>query len=224
MFNVTVIRLKDIVKYIAIALAIYFFWKFIINCSFEKVDIKNIIKIDTNEVLTLGIESESTIFNNIDCLAKDDNNEKIKPKEKDISKEIFQIGSNAFRIIDTEVKKEDEIASSTDSKNVNQEETAELEKEIPISDAKNEVIEASTTKIITDVSTQVVTKNPIKESYNREYNGIKIKNETDFELTDSILNSDDLNINKKNILIFHTHTCESYTQSENFFYEETRKF
>ena len=69
--------------------------------------------------------------------------------------------------------------------------------------------------------TEVVTVNPLQERYDRDYNGVKIKNETEFELTDEILNPDGLSINKNNIIIFHTHTCESYTQSENYSFEQT---
>ena len=77
----------------------------------------------------------------------------------------------------------------------------------------------------TDVlKTEVVTVNPLQERYDRDYNGVKIKNETDFELTDDILNPEDLSINKNNIIIFHTHTCESYTQSENYSFEQTGSY
>lgn len=34
----------------------------------------------------------------------------------------------------------------------------------------------------------------------------------------------DLDFDKKNVLIFHTHTCESYTSSENFNYEQPDGF
>ena len=61
------------------------------------------------------------------------------------------------------------------------------------------------------------------EKYNKEYNGIKIKNETSYELTDEILNPNNLDIRKDNVTIFHTHTCESYTQSENYKYTPSRK-
>ena len=76
----------------------------------------------------------------------------------------------------------------------------------------------------TNVTTEVVTVNPLADIYNRDYYGVKIKNETDFELTDDILNYESLNINANNVLIFHTHTCESYTQSEKYFYEQTGSY
>ena len=74
-----------------------------------------------------------------------------------------------------------------------------------------------------DVETQVVTQNPIKENSNVEINGVKIKNETDFEINDSIMNTG-IDINKENITIFHTHTCESYTPTEQYNYQQTGNF
>lgn len=88
---------------------------------------------------------------------------------------------------------------------------------------KKETARIGTEKIANvPLPTEVVTENPLQDRYDRDYNGVKIKNETDFELTDDILNPENLNINTSNILIFHTHTCESYTQSELYSYEETR--
>ena len=78
-------------------------------------------------------------------------------------------------------------------------------------------------EVSTNVQTQIVTQNPIAESYNTEINGVKIKNESSFEINNSILETP-MNINKENILIFHTHTCESYTPSEQFQYQQTGNF
>lgn len=83
-------------------------------------------------------------------------------------------------------------------------------------------IDVPKTEVEKEVVTEVVTAQPLADRYDREYNGVKIKNETEFELTDDVLNPEGLNINTSNILIFHTHTCESYTQSENYSYEPTR--
>lgn len=97
--------------------------------------------------------------------------------------------------------------------------------DVPFVDAPSDVskAEAVTKRTGTNVpKTEVVTADPLVERYNRDYHGVKIKNETDFELTDDILNPEGLSINKNNIIIFHTHTCESYTQSEAYTYEETR--
>ena len=39
-----------------------------------------------------------------------------------------------------------------------------------------------------------------------------------------MLNVQSLDINKKDIMIFHTHTCESYTPTENYQYEASGTF
>lgn len=75
----------------------------------------------------------------------------------------------------------------------------------------------------TGVTTQVITNNPITESYNVEYGKVKIKNETSFELTQEML-TPDITIENKNVLLFHTHSCESYTSSEKYPYTPTGTF
>jgi stage II sporulation protein P len=65
-----------------------------------------------------------------------------------------------------------------------------------------------------NVTTTVISENNLSENYNITYNTVKIKNETDYYLSDSILEPNVEYLDTKNILIFHTHTCESYTQTE----------
>ena len=74
-----------------------------------------------------------------------------------------------------------------------------------------------------NVKTEVVTQNPITESYNAEYGKVKIKNQTKYSLTEEILKPD-IKIDNKNILIFHTHSCESYTPSEKYQYTQTGNY
>ena len=74
-----------------------------------------------------------------------------------------------------------------------------------------------------ETNTEVVTQNPITESYNAEYGKVKIKNQTTYNLTQEILKPD-IAINNKNILIFHTHSCESYTPSEKYSYTQTGNY
>ena len=74
-----------------------------------------------------------------------------------------------------------------------------------------------------EVKTEVITNNPIKETYNTEYGKVKIKNETDYTLTQEML-TPDITIENKNIILFHTHSCESYTSSEAYPYTPTGNF
>ena len=212
MFNVTIIRLRDILKYIVIAIAIYFFGRFIIKYSSNMISFKKELNFSTDEVLTLGINNESTVIKEINeqkNISEEEKTEEVGSNFiSEASKTVLQTGSNAFKIKELEESVE-ENAIDTETQNAEANSVTEDE-------TKNHVQVATTT--------EVVTTSPIKESYNREYNGVKIKNETDFEITDEMLNSDNLSINTNNVIIFHTHTCESYTQSEKYSYEETRKF
>ncbi len=83
--------------------------------------------------------------------------------------------------------------------------------------------EESQENIPTTLQTEVVTQNPIQETYNTQYQNVKIKNSTDYNLTEEML-TPNIEIQNKNILIFHTHTCESYTASDAFPYVPTGNF
>lgn len=207
MFNVTVIKGKDIIKILIILFVISIIFKF----STNRFSVKNIFDkslcINTDSFLKLGINSESSIIKEFQNSKKEEveiaEDEEVDFNEASL-KFILETGSNAFR--------------STEENKVGQDEE-KIEAEAL--DSKTEESNAIDTPK-TDLPTEVVTPNPIKETYSQEYNGVKIRNETSFELTEDVLNPSSLNIDKSNIIIFHTHTCESYTQSENYTYEATR--
>ena len=75
----------------------------------------------------------------------------------------------------------------------------------------------------TGLTTQVVTNNPISENYNVQYGKVKIKNQTNYQLTEEMM-TPNITIENKNVLIFHTHSCESYTSSQNYSYTPTGTF
>ena len=73
------------------------------------------------------------------------------------------------------------------------------------------------------MQTQVITNNPITEKYTAQYGKVKIRNQTTYELTEDMLKPD-IKIENKNILLFHTHSCESYTSSEKYPYTQTGNY
>lgn len=75
----------------------------------------------------------------------------------------------------------------------------------------------------TNVKTEVVESN-VKTKYTNTYDGVQVKNESKCTIDSKMLNIDDVRVNNKNIIIYHTHTCESYTPSEKYNYNSTRKF
>ena len=186
MFNVTVLKLKDIIKFLIEALVVVLI---IVLCS--KIFNKNLSNAmpDTLHVM-------STVDNNTD--------------KKEIDNKNYLESFLETELSTTKIVNENEL----DSKDI-----------IEIEESKQELVENEPEQeIIQEVlGTEIVTNNPIKLSYNTEYYNVKIKNETSYELTNEILNPD-ITISNKNILLFHTHTCESYTSSEQYTYTPTGTF
>lgn len=75
----------------------------------------------------------------------------------------------------------------------------------------------------TNLNTKVI-DSVVSNTYTNSYDGVDIKNGTDYTLTDEILNPSGLEYNKSDVIIFHTHTCESYTPTEAYPYEESGTF
>ena len=213
MFNVTVIRLKDIAKILLIVIAIYILSKFALKNLSLKERLNKSININDSSFIKLGIDTESNIIKNISKTnLPDEKTEDIENNFKtDSLKSMLKMGLNLFNTEEAERSVGQEIEEKKEENNTDANTNSEEQKT------------AQVQEITTDTTTQVVTQNPITERYNKEYNGIKIRNETSYELTDDMLNPDNLEIDKKDILIFHTHTCESYTQTENYQYEPSRK-
>ena len=119
-----------------------------------------------------------------------------------------------FSSIKNKIKEENKKQSKTEdtkTENIDNEDKQETTEQVTV---------VSNTE---NVKTEVVTQNPITESYNAEYGKVKIKNQTKYSLTEEILKPD-IKIDNKNILIFHTHSCESYTPSEKYQYTQTGNY
>lgn len=81
-----------------------------------------------------------------------------------------------------------------------------------------EIIEEAKTGLETEIQ-----ETNVPEKFTTTYNTVKIKNETKIKLTEEIL-TPNVNINMENLLIYHTHSCESYTPSEKYTYKASGNF
>lgn len=88
-------------------------------------------------------------------------------------------------------------------------------------DDKAEIID---TEIPENITTEVLEEKNMKTTYTNIYESVQIKNKSGYELTSDILNPNITLENKKDIIIFHTHTCESYTPTDNFNYQMTGNY
>ncbi|MBR1540790.1 MAG: hypothetical protein IJ629_06570 [Clostridia bacterium] len=109
-----------------------------------------------------------------------------------------------------------EEASSTE---IQGERLIEEPEKLEVSEKKEEVL-----TVPVNLPTEVIQANNLSENYNTIYQSTKIKNETNFNLSQEILNPNVEFQDKTNVIIFHTHTCESYTQTNESSYTASRQF
>ena len=223
MFNVTVLRMKDIFKYfIGIILTILIV--VVISKDFKKTTKKTNVVENIKKSISSLIEDNLIPYmeQTIPAMSSINKEYKKQAQESLETKENKNNESNILHsILDTQIssikgmkegeKKNLDIAKTEEDVNKTDESKQQEEnKEV------TEVAEAGT-------KTEIITNNPITESYNVTYNNVKIKNQTDYVLTEDMLKPD-IQIENKNIILFHTHSCESYTSSEKYPYTPTGNF
>lgn len=198
MINLAVIDLKDIVKYLLkitiIILLAVGLTKFF--SSFKtKLDTEKNSLLSCMDVVLPCISK----INNTDDDTSDDNTKQVKTA---LQTELGMIAA----------LKDDE-EEDTDS-----EDLAESEEDEEETNDETVIEEAET-----GLETSVIETN-VPEKYTTEYNGVKIKNETDdIELTEDMLEPD-VDVNTEDVLIYHTHSSESYTSTEKYSYTATGNF
>ncbi len=212
MFNVAVINLKDIIKYL-VSLTVIIIVVAVLARFFSNVKKSDNVKEQIGSKIE-SIKSNSYLL----CLDETIPNAQIaKEKTNTIeASEGIEKSSLVKSLLGVELRmaKEDVKKNNENNENevTNNEETIEQE-------APQEEINLANTEL----ETEVVTQNPISENFNTQYKNIKIKNETSFSLTEDIMEPN-ISIENKNVVIFHTHTCESYTSSELYPYQPTGNF
>ncbi len=206
MFSIAILKLKDVIKFVIVIVVVIFI---IIFCA------KNLNSLSKILDQTLpAIKNMNEEYRNI-------SKEEDPAIDKNILKSMMktQISSvKGLEEIEAKQKEKDTNNNIDSSENVNnnQNEANDTKK------ANN--TESSEIKVAeTGITTQVITQNPIAEKSNVQYGNVKIKNETDYELTQEMLKPD-ITIENKNVIIFHTHSCESYTSSEKYPYTPTGNY
>ena len=223
MFNVTVLRMKDLFKYfIGIVLIILII--VLIGKDFNKTTKKTNVIENIKKGISSLIEDnlipcmEQTIpaMGNINEEYKKQAKESVETEdnensENNILHSILTTQISSIKGMKEEEKDNTNIANTEENANKTNE-----NKETEQNQEETKVAEAGT-------KTEVITNNPITESYNVTYNNVKIKNQTDYVLTEEMLKPD-IQIENKNIVLFHTHSCESYTSSEKYPYTPTGNY
>ncbi len=198
MFNVTILKIKDIFKFLLCVAIIIIIGIFIIK------------NFNMTKALDETMPSIKNLNEEYRKVAKEDE----KHENKDLLKAMLKTQMSSIKVMESEEETNSNSNTNTNENNVAAQNTESTEKNT----------EENTTSVAkTDVKTQVITKNPIADKSNSQYGNVKIKNETDYVLTEDMLKPD-ITIENKNIVIFHTHSCESYTPSEKYQYNETGNY
>lgn len=200
MINLAVIELKDIVKYL-VKITIMIVVAVALTKFFSSFKTK--LNIDKNSFLKcLDITIPS-----IKLSTQEENTASTQETKKPLKMALeVELG-----ILDS-LEKTEVASLETESDNL---ETKD--------EAKNESNSEELKEAETGLTTEVLETN-VPEKYTSEYNGVKIRNETDnIKLTEEML-TPNVDINTKNIVIFHTHSCESYTPTEGYEYKESGNF
>ena len=222
MFNVTVLKMRDIIKYlvgtILTVIIVIYTTRYFSNFKNRKNDIQNESKIKIESLqggsLTGCLDKTIPMMSNINKEYKElENDNKEETFSRNYLQEFLKTEISSMKGLEQieEQAKKDMLKQNEGLENKNQNETENNE--------NNDIILANKEGI----QTQVVTNNPIAEKYNAQYGNVKIKNQTTYNLTEDVLRPD-IKIDNKNILIFHTHSCESYTPSEKFPYIQTGNY
>ena len=227
MVNVTVIKGKDAVKYL-VRIIVVSFLIFILSRYFVNLKETDVLaKVEKEENLSFISCLEETLpqakqiqINNMqkENMEETEETEESK-KEKDV-KPIKTILNSQLSFLENIEKKDYNIEklAKDESSSISYENDNRNEKINNASDYNIENIEQAKANLTTEVI-----PNSVPNKYTNTYNGVQIKNESGLEINENNLNFD-LSFNKKDILIFHTHTCESYTSSEKYNYEQTGSF
>lgn len=90
-------------------------------------------------------------------------------------------------------------------------------------ETENTSINDTQTGINLDWTVTEVDNSGVNPRYTDEYNGVFINNGTNYQLTQEML-TPDVEVNKNKVAIYHTHTCESYTPTEQYQYTASGNF
>lgn len=208
MINLAVINLRDILKFLKlfliIVVSLIILLKTLATIKIEKIGLSKIDfkaeKIINDELILASYSNEEKNCDNANVF-------------KNILSEEFAILTEFEKDL-MEKENQEEVIEIVGVENV------QINNEV-IDKENKEVTDES---ILKNVSTKVLKENNKKDTFTHVYKNVKIKNESKYELTQEMLTPNYLMLNKKDLIIYHTHTCESYTPSEQNSYISSGNF
>jgi len=207
MVNVKVIHIKDFIKYLVgasiVCITILLLSRYFSAPKEEKVE-----EGKARKAMLTCLDTE---IPGIKIINQKEEVQEAKSLEDTERKVIEDVLGTEYRIVEN-IKVAKEIPEEPVSlpEGQGQEEPKETPEALP----QAEVPDTAQTEIL---------PSNVANKFNSSFESVEIKNETDYELTQEML-TPDIEVNTKKVVIFHTHTCESYTSSDSYPYTPTGNF
>ena len=219
MINLAVINLKEFIRVIfKIFVGIIIF--IIIVKMLGNIENENYTKIDN--LKKSPFFTTSKIINNTILITKYYDKENIKKEsgiKKILSSELAILGTEESLM---EKENQEEFLEKNEEEDIILKEENGNDEKIEY-DTKETDVQNELQLVPEKIQTEVIKLNNKENKYTDIYKTVKIKNESKYPLTEEILNPNK-ELKNKNIVIYHTHTCESYTPTENNNYEASGNF
>ena len=193
---IKVFKVADLIKYLIKIVGIFIIMFFLVQFFMSKGNESQ----ESKEAMLFCIDE---VIPGIEIENKND-------KDIDTSSGLKYAFTSELEVFNS-IKEENEIKESLESNNVNKTENTE------------ENVEENNTQINEIASVTEVINSGVNPRYTDEYQGVLINNSTNYTLTWEMLNPD-VTVNKNKVVIYHTHTCESYTPTENYNYTASGNF
>lgn len=194
--NIAVINAKDLFRYILKFLVIFSIIFFMVKIL-KTVDLKkqeDNIKENSSNIKKQINEYSFTKCLDISIPLMEYGKEKTEKEKFFTNNKILAMGAG---ILDESILKNTDLLIN--------------EKELTNDDTEELINKIAT--LPENATTEAVQENNITPKVTSSYGSVQINNQSDYEITEDMLIPNVEIINKKEILIYHTHTCESYTPS-----------
>ena len=207
--NIAVINLRDIIKY-AISFTIVLAIFIIATNSFQKQNIpEELGKIEDDALENIKKTSLLQVLKTeLPLISIYDEKEKIS--KVNISESIL---GTQLAMMHNFGEQEDEEQALV--------ENTEIFGDIEAKKTDQEQEEIKNVDVPETANTEVISEHNINARYTDTASSVQINNQTSFDINDILSNSNYELKNKNKVIIYHTHTCESYTPSDAYNYEMT---
>ena len=228
MINLAVINLKTVDKKM-IRITIKILCLLIIFFMIKKViALFNTENYMTNILSSISLNYKKIIDGTVTIFGYTNKNEikKESSLKKMLVSELTIFSAEEEELMEAE-NQEEVLEFSEEELKENKDNKSTKESEIAQETQKSEIVNVSQIameEVPLSLPTKVINTNNKTDTFTNTYGSVKIKNESKYPLTAEMVTPNIEFTNKKDVIIYHTHTCESYTPTAESPYQASGNF